>query len=323
LSPRATPGRLVLSVAVLAAAVAGALAIAASVGPAEPPGSVVTPEMRRFFVTEIRVPRALLAALVGGALAVCGASFQALLRNPLACPYLLGVSGGGSLGAVSAIVLGLPALAPGWPILPAAALAGCLGALGVIHAVARRRGHLLAQDLLLAGVVANSFFLAALAVLQYLARPHQAAEILHWTLGAIRSDAVPILLTAGLVAAGLLALLRDAAALNLLSVGDETAALLGVDVGSVRVRTFVAASVLTGTAVAVSGPIAFVGLFVPHAVRRVLGPDHRLVLADTAARAAFGSREIPVGVLTAVMGAPAFVLLLARRERGAPEGGRP
>jgi iron complex transport system permease protein len=126
-----------------------------------------------------------------------------------------------------------------------------------------------------------------------------------------------------------LSLVRDAVPLNLMSVGDETAALLGVDVTAVRRRTFVAASILTGTAVAVSGPIGFVGLFVPHAVRRVLGPDHRillpatflggaafLVLADTAARSAFGAREIPVGVLTAVIGAPAFVLLLARRERG-------
>ncbi len=336
MSPRGTSGRLLLSTLVLLLAVAGALAVAATTGPPSPPGATLSEETRRFVVSEIRIPRALLAGLVGGSLAVCGAAFQALLRNPLASPYVLGVSGGGSLGAVIAIVLGLPVLAPGWPVLPAAAFAGCLGALGVIQAVAQRRGHLLAQDLLLAGVVANSFFLAALAVLQFLASPHQAARILHWTLGAIRTDAVPLGTSAILVAAGLLALLRDGTALNLLSVGDETAALLGVEVAAVRRRTFVAASLLTGTAVAVSGPIGFVGLFVPHGVRRVLGPDHRillpasflagaafLVLADTAARSAFGSLEVPVGVLTAVVGAPAFVILLGRRERGAPEGDRP
>jgi iron complex transport system permease protein len=322
LSPRATPGRLLVSAAALLALLAAALALAVSVGPAAPPDRVVSEETRRIIVQEIRLPRAFLAALVGGALAVCGTAFQALLRNPLADPYLLGVSGGGSLGAVAAIVLG-------FPFLPLAAFAGCLAALGLIHAVAHRRGHLLAQDLLLAGVVANSFFLALLAVVQYMAHPHQAAEILHWTLGAVRAGREFPWIPAAVAALAFLSLVRDAVPLNLMSVGDETAALLGVDVTAVRRRTFVAASVLTGTAVAVSGPIGFVGLFVPHAVRRVLGPDHRillpatflagaafLVLADTAARSAFGAEEIPVGVLTAVVGAPAFVFLLARRERG-------
>jgi iron complex transport system permease protein len=335
LSPRATPGRLALAVAVLLGLLGLAFLHAARSG-ALPEGIAVSEEDRRWILLELRLPRAVLAALVGGCLAVAGAAFQALLRNPLASPYILGVSGGGSLGAVLANVAGLPALVPGIPVLPAAAFAGCLGAIGLIHAVARRRGHLLAHDLLLAGVVANSFFLAALSILQYLASPHQAARILHWTLGAVRVDAVPPGLAALLVAAGFLAILRDGSALNLLSVGDETAALLGVDVDAVRRRVFVAASLLTGTAVAVSGPIGFVGLFVPHAVRRVLGPDHRILLpasllaggafllfADTLARSAFGEGELPVGVLTAVVGAPSFVLLLARRGRGAPEGDAP
>ncbi len=322
MSPRATPARLLASGGVLLALLAGAMAAAALSGPSAPEGRAVSEETRRFILLHLRIPRAALAALVGGSLAVCGTSFQALLRNPLADPYLLGVSGGGSLGAVAAIVLGFPSL-------PLAAFAGCLGALALIHAVAHRRGHLLAQDLLLTGVVANSFFLAALAVLQYLANPHQSAEILHWTLGAVRTGTEFPVVPSIVAAAAFLSLVRDAVPLNLMSVGDETAALLGVDVTAVRRRTFVAASILTGTAVAVSGPIGFVGLFVPHAVRRVLGPDHRillpatflagaafLVIADTAARSAFGAREIPVGVLTAVVGAPAFVLLLARRERG-------
>lgn len=325
MSPRATPGRLAAACAVLAAALGVSFLVAASVGPAG--GASADWEI----VRTLRLPRALLAALVGGALSVSGAAFQATLRNPLACPYLLGVSGGGAFGAVLAILAGAPAAA-----LPAASFAGCLAAIGLIHAAASRRGHLLAQDLLLAGVVANSFFLAAMAVLQYLAAPHEASRILHWTLGAVRPGSVPAALVGACVAAGTLVVLADGTRLNLLAVGDETAASLGVDVAAVRRRTFLAASLLTGAAVAVSGPIGFVGLFVPHAVRRVLGPDHRVLVpasflagaaflaaADTLARAAFDPYEVPVGVVTAVLGAPAFVLLLARRERGAPEGGRP
>ncbi len=326
MSPRATAPRLALSLLALSLVLAGAMGIAAAAGP-------LGLSAEWWVVRDLRLWRAVFAAIVGGCLAAAGAAFQALLRNPLASPYLLGVSGGGSLGAVAAILAGIPALAPGWPTLPLFSFAGCLGAIGAIHLVAQRRGHLLAHDLLLAGVVANSFFLAVMAVLQYLADPSQAARIVQWTLGAVHTERVPAPAAILLAAGGLLLLQRDAAALNLLSVGDETAALLGVDVSAVRRRAFLGASLLTAVAVAVSGPVAFLGLFVPHGVRRILGPDHRillpasflagaafLVLADTAARATLPRHEIPVGVITAVVGAPAFVLLLARRERGAPEG---
>ncbi|MFG0315645.1 MAG: FecCD family ABC transporter permease, partial [Planctomycetota bacterium JB042] len=251
-------------------------------------------------------------------------------------PYLLGVAGGGSLGAVAAILLELPRLAPGVPTLPLFSFLGCLGAIGIIHAAASRRGHLMAHDLLLAGVVANSFFLAAMAVLHYVADPTKTSRIVQWTLGSIRIGEVPIAVTAGLVAVGFAALLFDAHRLNLLSVGDETAEQLGVDATRTRRRVFLAASLLTGAAVAVSGPIGFLGLFVPHSVRFFVGPDHRLllpasflggaaflVLADTAARSAFSPYEIPVGVLTAVVGAPAFFVLLIRRRARAGEGTLP
>ncbi|MHC4924121.1 MAG: FecCD family ABC transporter permease [Planctomycetota bacterium] len=328
MSPRATAGRLLLSIGVLAALLAGALFVAAFSGPA---GGAAA---ESFVIRELRIPRALTAALVGGGLGACGAAFQALLRNPLASPYILGVSGGGSLGAVIAILLGIPAVAGGFPTLPVCAFLGCLGAIGVIHAAASRRGHLPAHDLLLAGVVANSFFLAAMAVLHYVADPTKTARIVHWTLGAIQAENVPVPVTALIMGVGLVFLLRDASSLNLLSVGDETASLLGVDVAATRRRAFLAASVMTGAAVAVSGPIGFLGLFVPHAVRIVLGPDHRillpasflagaafLVLADTAGRAAFPPHELPVGVLTAVIGAPAFFVLLVKRPGVAAEGG--
>lgn len=309
-------------VGLLGAVLAGALVVALVSGPA---GGA---RADAFVVRELRLPRALLAALVGGALAACGAAFQALLRNPLASPYLLGVSGGGSLGAVAAILFDLPVRLFGPPALPLSAFFGCLVAIAVIHAAASRGGHLLVQDLLLAGVVANSFFLAVLSALHYLADPTKTARIVHWTLGSLRAGSVPLPITAAVVLAGLALLLLDAHRLNLLAVGDETAAQLGVDVTATRRRVFFAASLLTGAAVAVSGPIGFVGLFVPHAVRFLAGADHRLlipgsflagaaflVLADTAARAAFPPYEVPVGVLTALVGAPAFLVLLVRRER--------
>lgn len=289
-----------------------------------------------FVIRELRLPRAFAAALVGGALAVCGAAFQALLRNPLASPYILGVSGGGSLGAVCAILLELPALLPGVPTLPVFSFLGCVGAIGIIHFAASRRGHLMAHDLLLAGVVANSFFLAAMAALHYIADPTKTSRIVQWTLGSIRTGEVPLGVTATLVGAGFVVLFYDAHRLNLLSVGDETAEQLGVDVTRTRRRAFLAASLMTGAAVAISGPIGFLGLFVPHAVRFFIGPDHRLllpasflggaaflVLADTAARAAFPPHEIPVGVLTAMIGAPAFFVLLVRRRSKSTEGTLP
>jgi iron complex transport system permease protein len=313
----------VLALGVLGAVLAGSLAVASLSGDL---GRTAPWDV----VWDLRLRRALFAAVVGGCLGTAGAAFQALLRNPLASPYILGVSGGGSLGAVAAILLGLPALAPGWPTLPLFAFAGCLGAIGIIHLAASRRGHLRAHELLLAGVVANSFFLALMAILQYLADPTQSAQIMQWTLGAVHDGRVPLPVAAFLALAGLVSLGAQARSLNLLSVGDETAALLGVDVSVARRRAFLAASLLTATAVSVSGPVGFLGLFMPHAVRHFLGPDHRLllpasflggaaflVLADTAARAAFSPYELPVGVITAVLGAPAFIVLLGRGGRAA------
>jgi iron complex transport system permease protein len=325
MTPRATPARLIAVLGALTAVLALTLLAAAASGPA----GGWSADWR--IVSELRLPRALVAAMVGGALSICGATFQAVLRNPLASPFVLGVSGGGSLGAVIAILLGVPPLMPGVPSIPLFAFAGCLAAIGIIHLGASRRGHLLAHDLLLAGVVANSFFLAAMAVLQYVADPTQTARIVHWTLGSIQTATVPLPVTATLLALGVALVMIHANDLNLLSVGDETATNLGVDVTRARRHAFLAASLMVGAAVAVSGPIAFVGLFVPHAVRFFTGPDHRillpasflaggafLVLADTTARAAFAPHELPVGVLTAVIGAPAFYVLLVRqRHRGA------
>lgn len=289
-----------------------------------------------FIVLDLRLPRVLAAIFVGGALGACGAAFQGLLRNPLASPFVLGVSGGGSLGAVAAILLGLDAVVVAGVTIstrPAFAFLGCLAALLFIWAVARRRGHLVPQVLLLAGVVANVFFLSLLGFLNYLASPHQASEILRWLMGGLYGPDLPeVLVTGALSIAGTAWLTARGRDLNALTLGGETAHRLGVDVARTRRGVFVVASLLTGAAVAVAGPIAFVGLFTPHAVRLLFGPDHRflvpasflaggafLALSDTLARVVSGAAEMPVGLVTAAVGAPCFILILVRA-RGAGGG---
>lgn len=318
----------VLLLGTIAAVVSMALSVAVGaesvdvLGVLSGKGSAVDKEI----FLSLRVPRVLLAALVGAALGVCGAAYQALLRNPLAEPYLLGVSGGGSLGAVIAIVLLGPTASAVLGVRAAAALVGCLGALALVYAVASRGGGLHPSTLLLAGVVTNSFFLAGLACVQYLATPHEAQAILRWVMGGLAGQGVRelVLLAIALPIGGVL-LLRDAASLNLLAFGEESARYLGVSVDATRRRVFIITSLLVAASVAVSGPIGFVGLFVPHAARFLVGGDQRLLLpasllagaaflplADAFARVALAPRELPVGIVTAVVGAPAFVLLLLR-----------
>jgi len=289
--------------------------------------------VERLIFHDIRVPRVLLGALVGGALAICGVAFQALLRNPLAEPYLLGISGGGSFGAVLAIVVAGGAVSPLFGRVPAA-LCGCALALVVVYAVASRRGVLHPATLILAGVVTNAFFLAALACVQYAASPEESQAILRWVMGGLSGAerwAAPLL--AVVAPLGLVHLVFEARRLDLLSFGEETARTLGVDVDACRLRVFVATSLVTACCVAVAGPIGFVGLIVPHAARLVVGGDHRVLLpaaffagaaflpaADALARTLFAPSELPVGIVTAVTGAPAFVALLVRHRLA--EGGR-
>ncbi len=287
-------------------------------------------DTHRAILFDIRLPRVLAAALVGGVLAVAGTTFQALLRNPLAEPYLLGISGGGAFGAVLAIVA-IGATAGALPARVPAAFGGCLVALGVVYAIAVRRGAFHPATLLLAGVVVNAFFLAALAALQYAASPEESQAILRWVMGGFTAPAAAELWL--LVAAAVLVLvvvLRDARRLDLLAFGEATARGLGVDVHGTRRRLFVVAALATACSVAVAGPIGFVGLVIPHAVRLVVGSGHRLVvpasflvgagflaLADALARVALAPAELPVGIVTAAIGAPAFVALLLRsRARG-------
>jgi iron complex transport system permease protein len=279
-------------------------------------------------VRELRLPRAILAALVGGALALAGATFQALLRNPLAEPYILGVSSGAAVGAVAWIAAG--GLALSQLGLPAAALAGALVAIALVLSIATRVDRRLdVRVLLLAGVVAGSFFNACILLLLAFQEADAFRSAMFWMMGSLAGAtwrAVGFLASA--VALGGTLLLALSRAFNALAVGEETAAFLGIPVDRVRRAAYLIASGLAAGSVIAAGGIGFVGLVVPHAVRIVWGGEHRfllpaaffagaafLPLADLLARVVVAPNELPLGVVTAFIGVPFFVALLRRQAR--------
>jgi len=279
-------------------------------------------------VRELRLPRALLGALVGGALAVSGAALQALLGNPLADPYLLGVSGGAACGTLVGALLGLGTRGA-WGssfALPLAGFAGALAAVLVVGAGASVRGRLDRGRLLLAGVVVNALASAVLLFLLSLGDAARTQSFVFWMLGSLAgATAGAVKALAVYALAGLALLLPLARAFDALVLGEETAGTLGVPVETVKRVAYLAASLLAAAAVATTRIIGFVGLLVPHAVRR-LAPSHRallvlsflggavlLVASDTLARTLFSPAEISVGAVTALLGAPAFLLLLRAR----------
>ena len=273
-------------------------------------------------LAHLRAPRVALAALVGACLALAGAALQALLKNPLADPFLLGTSGGAATGAALAALAGLsPLLSPG------AAFAGAAASAVGVAALARRSGRLDLNRLLLAGLIANAFFSAMLLLIFSVASSETARSMLFWMMGSL-ADATParIAALAPYAAVGGGVLLGFASRLNLFAVGEENAAALGVDTETAKRVVFLAASLLTGAAVAFAGVIGFVGLLVPHAVRAVAGNEQRtllpasalsgaalLVAADAVSRAALAPGELPIGAVTAAVGAPVFVWLLLRQ----------
>ncbi len=303
--------------AILAIALVGALAASLLVGSAANP--------TREIVLEIRLPRALLAALVGAGLATAGALLQALLQNPLADPYVLGISGGAALGGVAALALG-GGLWFGSAAVPIVAFVGALGASLLLYAVAAAGGRAPAHSLLLTGVVFNAFASSLIVFATSAADLARVAGVFLWLIGSIRL-VEPALLAAVAVlfALGLAIALRFAYALNLIAQGDETASHLGVDVPSVRRWLLAGTALMIGASVSVSGLIGFVGLIVPHVLRLWIGSDHRtlvpasalagalfLVVADTLARIVLAPTELPVGALTALVGGPVFLVLLRR-----------
>jgi iron complex transport system permease protein len=275
----------------------------------------------------LRLPRVLVAVLAGGALAVAGVGFQGLTRNPLAEPSVLGVTSGAAFGVVLAQILGLGAGVADAVAVAAFAFGGALLAAVSVYLIALSPGGLAVQTLLLAGVIVGIFFSSAITVVISIVDFNRLGGVIHWLLGNLAPvPAGSLALFAALAAAGFALILRSARELNLLALGEEAALQLGVDAERLKRRVFLAAALLTGTVVAFTGPIGFVGLIVPHVLRGVVGQDNRLLVptalvgggafllaADTLARNIVAPAELSVGVITAFCGAPFFVWVLRGR----------
>ncbi len=282
--------------------------------------AAVSPEQRTI-IAEIRLPRVLMAIVVGAALAVAGSAYQALLRNPLADPGILGISSGAALGAISATIF-----AESLPISrPVAAFAGAVITIAVVYALGQGRGGGGTERLILAGVIVNALLSSIVIFLVTSASGARQRNVLSWLIGDLSGESRLLVPVAVFVAIGIGAVYLNARSLNLMMIGEEDALALGVEARRVKIAVYLAASLLTGAAVAVSGAIGFVGLIIPHAVRLVGGSDNRLVvpasalvggvflmLADTIARTAVAPRELNIGVITSLVGAPVFVYLLKR-----------
>jgi iron complex transport system permease protein len=291
-------------------------------------GAVWVPvdEMLDSVIVELRVARFLLAIVAGAGLSVSGVIFQALFRNPLAEPYVLGVSSGAGLGAAVAILCGLAALSA-WSV-PAIAFAGALGTIFLVYGLARdRSGAAPVHTLLLSGVMVNAVFGSLLMFLVSLSTSDALHNVIWWLLGSLQVlewsllPAPAIVVASGLVVTVVLS--RD---LNVITLGEEPAAHLGLNVERTKTLFLLLASLMTGATVAACGLIGFVGLIVPHSVRLAIGPDHRrlvpasalagatfLVMADSFARTVMAPTEIPIGVVTALLGGPFFFFLLRRK----------
>jgi iron complex transport system permease protein len=277
----------------------------------------------------VRVPRILLAAIVGAALASSGVTFQALLRNPLADPYILGVSSGAGLGVMLAVISGINWTLWGRSPIGAFAFVGAVGTVWLVWGIGRITGKVHITGLLLAGVVVNAFFSAVIMFLASVARGQQLYATIFWLMGNMTEEDFFVLWAAGgCVAAGVTALFFLGPQLNAISFGPADAKSVGVDVERTQLVAFAVSAFMTAVAVSLSGLIGFVGLIVPHAVRLVFGPDHRqllplsslvgamfLVIADTAARMVVAPAQLPVGVVTAMVGGPFFLVLLIRYNR--------
>ncbi|MDO8520329.1 MAG: iron ABC transporter permease [Deltaproteobacteria bacterium] len=272
-----------------------------------------------------RLPRVLLALCVGASLSTSGVVFQSLLRNPLADPYILGVSGGAALGGVVSLAIGLP-----YPLMSVIAFLFALGTLFLVYFMAQVKGRLPSQTLLLTGIVFNAFAFALILLINSLTNMGEIHQILYLLMGSLEAQELKtVAWLLGFTAVGLAVVMACARPMNVISLGEEPASQLGIDPDRLRKILFFAASLLVGASVALAGLIGFVGLFVPHILRLAFGPDHRLLLpasalgggiflitCDFAAKTLFSGgdfqTQIPVGVITALIGGPFFVFLLKR-----------
>lgn len=337
-SRRASGARVSVASVLLVVMLAVSIVVAVGVGPAQiSPGDVaatlwahltggapVLSEPMDAIVWELRLPRVLAAAIVGGGLALCGVVMQALTRNPLADPYLLGLSSGASMGAVLVIVVGAAVA------LPFAAFAGAMGALLLTLLIARSSGSASPTAMILAGLAVSAVLSALTSLVIFWSSTNDSyREILAWMLGSLAGTSWNDVALAALVTVVCaVPLLGSFRMLDGLALGDSAATALGIPVDRLRMLLFAVCALLTGGLVAISGAIGFVGLILPHAARAVVGVRHRALLplsflagavfllwADTLARTVFDPRELPVGIVTALIGGPVFVILLTRMNR--------
>jgi len=284
---------------------------------------------KAIILLKVRLPRILLACMVGGALAVSGVVLQALLRNPLADPYILGVSSGSALGAIIAILLGLNITIGALPSIPLFGFAGGLLTILFVYHISKIHRKISIHTMLLVGVVTGAILAAIIMFITSIAGPHKVQGIIFWLMGSLSSQEYPMVaIVSFYVIVGILILLYHARGLNLLVLGEESATQLGLEVERTKKIAFIGASLITGAAVSVSGLIGFVGILIPHLMRMIIGSDHRLllpaaglfgsiylILADTLARTLMAPTEIPVGVITAICGGPFFIYLLKTKKR--------
>jgi iron complex transport system permease protein len=333
LTPKRLAMRIILSLAVLAIVMfvcslmgtqkVSLKAVFASIG--SEPGQNIDYDI---FV-RVRLPRVILAALVGAALASCGVVLQAILRNPLADPYILGVSSGAGLGATIALLSGITWGFWGGSPIAVFAFAGAIAAVWLVWCIGYFTGKLQVTNLLLAGVVVNAFFTAVIMFLMSIAKSEELRSTVLWLMGSIaEKEAAVLTVSAVCVLTGIVVLFSICYRLNILTLGEEEAKALGVDTTKTRMVAFGFAAFVTAIAVSLSGLIGFIGLIIPHGVRLVFGPDHRqllplsavigaafLVIADTIARIIVAPAQLPVGVITAMVGGPFFLILLAKHTR--------
>lgn len=298
-----------------------------------------SPDPNTEILLRTRLPRVLLGIAIGGGMAACGVVLQALLRNPLACPQMLGVSGGASLGGILGLIFFPHWLLPvaggllgeiSW--VPLTAFLGALLSMVLIYRFSLFHGRLHPYHLLLCGVIFNSFIAAVIMFLNSIVDFYQAQGLLFWLMGSLSTRAYfTVAFIWAYIIFGFLWLWAKGLSLNLITLGEEAAMQLGVETGALQRQAFVASSLMIGAMVSVSGMIGFVGLMIPHVMRLIVGSDHRLLLpasflaggiflawSDTLARILLAPAELPVGIITAFFGAPFFLFLLYREGRKTP-----
>ncbi len=280
-------------------------------------------------VTDIRGPRILLAALVGAGLAIAGAAMQGLFKNPMAEPYVLGMSSGAAVGAALVIVLGVGVGIFGALSIQMMAFFGALGTILIVYGIARFEGKTPVETLLLAGIAMGAFLYAVVSSLKFIASDEQLRDIVLWLMGSFSmSQWNDLYIVTPLILIGIIGLYAFSRELNAMQFGEETAMYIGVKVETVKKIILIFAALITATSVSHAGIIGFVGLIVPHVVRILIGADHHillpasalvgaifLILADTLARTIAAPTEIPVGIITAFVGAPYFIYLLRRKKK--------